>query len=105
TTARQSTSRNILSMSNEHLSGMLLWQLCDISGIVRHNLSSTPASAAQPLPLLVRQARDQIEGLQDLARLGLATKGALEDSGDLARAIYVAQGAVDVEAKVAVALR
>src|SRR4029077_4936465 len=48
TTTRQSTSRNILIMSNKELSAMLLWQFYDLSGIVRPNLSSIPATPAQP---------------------------------------------------------
>src|SRR6516162_10325809 len=54
---------------------------------------------------LIRQAGDQIKRPQDLARCGLAAKGALKDRGDLARAIDVAERAVDGEAKVAVAAR
>jgi hypothetical protein len=54
---------------------------------------------------LVRQARYHIKGPQDLARLGLAAKGALEDRNYLARTIDVAEGAVDSEPKVAVAAR
>ena len=54
---------------------------------------------------LIRQAGDQIKRLYDLARLGLAAEGALKDPGDLARAIEVAERAVDGEAKVAVAAR
>src|ERR1700756_1735893 len=42
---------------------------------------SEPAPRSAAAARLVRQAGGQVKCLQDLARLGLAAKGALEDSG------------------------
>jgi len=54
---------------------------------------------------LVRQTRDYKERPQNLARLGLAAEGALEDRNGLAGTIDMAEGAIDGETKVAVAAR